>query len=315
MISATINAYKRPRFTMLAAIVVNLINLGLDRLLIYGAGPVPRLGAVGSGIATSVSWAIGLLFIGLIAWRLRLIETVWRAAPAPRVEFETSIPRLAWPAIASMGLDYLSTAVFFVIIAKVGANALGGGRIAFQVMVVTYGVLGAFSSGSRVLIGRSLGARDFPSARALWRTSLQLLAVIAVPVAALLLGLPGVIGSLFTSFAQFQHEAGEAIRMIGLCLPLMAWTLGDVSALRALGKTRWDMYGNMLASTCVQVPVSWLLADVLGLGIAGAFGGIIGYWLARGIASEVLVRHAMREVTSGQPAAAVTVPAAATRQA
>ncbi len=292
--SAVINAYKRPRCTMAAAILVNLVNLGLDALLIYGPGPFPRLGALGSGLATTVSWAVGVVFIGVVAWRLGLVETVRRADPAPEVEFETSVPRLAWPAIASMGLDYASTAVFFAVVGQIGATSLGGGRIAFQVMVVVYGLLGAFGAGGRVLVGRALGARDLPAVHALWRTGQRLLVLFALPVAVVLIGLPDLIGSLFTSFPQVQEEASGAIRMVGVSLPLIAFTLGDVSVLRALGRTRWDMYGNLLGSICVQVPLGWLLAEVFHLGIVGAFGGVVGYWLARGVASEVLARRAVR---------------------
>jgi putative MATE family efflux protein len=312
LFTATINAYKRPRFTMIASILVNVVNLGLDRLLIYGAGPIPRLGAVGSGLATTASWAIGLVFVGVVAWRLRLIETVWRAVPVSKVDFETSIPRLVWPAITSMGVDYVSAAVFFAIIGRVGATALGGGRIAFEVMGVAFGILGAFGSGSRVLVGRAVGARDFPEAYGLWRAGQRILAVFALPVAALLVGMPNAIGSLFTSFPQLQHEAGVAIRVVGISLPLMALTLGSVSALRALGKTRWDMYGNLLASTCVQVPLSWMCADILHLGLVGAFVGIVGYWFSRGVASEVLARRAMRNASPSLRVEAIGHPAATT---
>jgi putative MATE family efflux protein len=317
LLSATLNAYKRPRYTMVAAIGVNVVNLLLDWLLIYGVGPAPRLGAVGSGLATTASWAVGVVFLLAVAARLGLVESLRRAGPAEPVDFETSVPRLAWPVMLSMALDYTSTAVFFAVVGHLGAAALGGGRIAFQVMIVVYGVLAAFCAGGRILVGRSLGARDFAEARALWRTSQVLLLAFSLPVGALLVFLPDAIGALFTSFPQVQSDASTAIRVVGLCLPLMAWTLGGVSALRALGQTRADMYGNLLAAACVQVPVAWLVAEVFGYGVAGAFVGVVGYWLVRGTASELLARRAMhRAATAPAPAPpaepAPTPPAGAT---
>jgi putative MATE family efflux protein len=311
LISATLNAYKRPRYTMVAAIGVNVVNLILDWLLIYGVGPVPRLGAVGSGLATTASWAVGVGFLLVVAARLGLIGSLRRAEPPQPVDFETSVPRLAWPVMLSMAMDYTSTAVFFAVIGHLGAAALGGGRIAFQVMVVVYGVLGAFCAGGRVLMGRSLGGRDFAEAHALWRTSQRLLLAFSLPVGAFMVFMPGTIGSLFTSFPQVQSDASTAIRVVGVCLPLMAWTLGGVSALRALGQTRADMYGNLLAAACVQVPVAWLVAEVFGLGVAGAFVGVVGYWLVRGTASELLARRAMSRAAAA-PAATppATVPPA-----
>jgi multidrug resistance protein, MATE family len=309
--SAVINAYKRPRYTMLASVLVNLINLALDRVLIYGAGPFPRLGATGSGLATTLSWAAGLLFIVTVAWRLGLLGTIRRASSPPRPDFETSIVKLASPAIVSMGLDYMSTAVFFAIIGGVAASALGGGRIAWQVMVLAYGVLSAFSAGARVLVGRALGAKNYAEAFALWRAGQRILALFALPITGLLLGLPAVIGSIFTSFPLLRQQASVAIMVVGFCLPLMALTLGNVSALRALGKTRWDMYGNLLAAVCVEVPLCWILADGCHLGIRGAFAAVAGYWLARGVISEVLARRAMRAPMIREPAAAIGTAATA----
>ncbi len=298
--TAVINAYKRPRYSMIAAIVVNLVNLLLDWLLIFGVGPLPRLGAVGSGLATTLSWAVGVVVVAVVVTRLGLVERIRQAAPPPRADFDTSAPRLSWPAIVSMALDYASTAVFFAVVGRVGASALGGGRIAFQVMIVMYGVLGAFSSGGRVLVGRALGARDLTQARALWRAGQRVLLALALPLAVLLVAWPNTVGLLFTSFSQVRHEAGLAIRVVGICLLPMAYTLGNVSTLRALGKTRWDMYGNLLASIAVQAPIGWLCASVLHLGIVGAFVGVAGYWLIRGLAVELLARKAMHAALPGR---------------
>lgn len=311
MCSAVINAYKRPRYTMFASVLVNLVNLGLDRILIYGAGPFPRLGAAGSGLATTFSWAVGLVFIVVVAARLGLLTTIRKAPPVRDPGFETSVPKLAWPAILSMGLDYLSTATFFAIIGAVGASELGGGRIAFQVMVVAYGILSAFSAGARILVGRALGARNYPEALALWRAAQRILAFFALPGTALLIGLSTVVASVFTSFPQLQHQANVAIKVVGVCLPLMALALGNVSALRALGKTRWDMYANLLAAICVQLPLCWLLADVFRLGIGGAFSAMAGYWLARGVISDVLAKRAMRAAAVPRSAQAAAKAATA----
>jgi MATE family multidrug resistance protein len=311
--SAVINAYKRARLTMLISVLVNLVNLGLDRLLIYGAGPFPALGAAGSGLATTFSWAVGLVLIIAVAARLGLIANIRRAIPVSNAGFETSVPKLAWPAVTSMGLDYLSTAVFFAVVgSSVGADALAGGRIAFQVMIVMFGVLGAFSSGTRVLVGRALGEGEASRARVLWRSGQRVIALLAIPVAVVLVAVPGAIASMFTSFPQLQNQAEDAIRVIGACLPAMALTLGNVSVLRALGKTRWDMYANVLAATCVQLPMCCLLTLVFHLGVAGAFGGVAGYWLARGIVAEIFARRCIGASRLSEPTQTVATAGAST---
>jgi MATE family multidrug resistance protein len=311
LLTATLNAYKRPRFAMIAGIAVNLVNLVLDWALIYGPGPLPRLGAVGSGLATTISWAAGVGCLALAVRRFGLRELLRQpgpgsgpagpAGPGGAPGFTTSIPRLAWPAIVSQGLDYTSVAIFFAIIGGVGQSALAGGRIAFQLMVVVYGVLGAFAAGGRILIGRALGARDLAAVRSLRRAVARALLLLALPLGAFLVVAPGAVAALFTSFPLVVAAADRAVRLVGVCVPVMAWTLGGVSTLRACGKTRQDMYANLVAAVGVQLPAGWLLADGAGLGVTGAFIGVLCYWLTRGAAAGWLARTAVSRETRTPP--------------
>ncbi len=58
----------RTRVHMYAAITMNLANVGLNVLFIFGYGPIPAYGVTGAGIASVVSTFIGLAFMA--AWSL-----------------------------------------------------------------------------------------------------------------------------------------------------------------------------------------------------------------------------------------------------
>lgn len=306
LLTSTFNAYKKPRFALVAGIVVNLINLLLDWLLIYGPGPLPRLGATGNGLATTLSWLVGLGCMLVAARRFELRRMLAAPAPAPNagpsagpvagpVDFVTSVPRLSWPAIASMSLDYASLAIFFTIIGAVGEDALGGGRIAFQLLVLIYGTGTAFSAAARILIGRAAGAGQFAQFGPLWRASLRMLLPPAVVICAVLILAPRPVALLFTSSTPVIDAAAKAIPLVGLCVPLVGWTLGNLSVLRALGKTKADMYTNLTAALVVQLPVGWLFAIGLHDGVAGAFAGVLTYWAVRAVLTADLARRAVRD--------------------
>jgi MATE family multidrug resistance protein len=294
LLSAIFNAYKRPRYAVAASLAINLLNLLLDWLLIFGPGPLPRLGAAGNGLATTLSWGAGVGFMLVAARRFRLRERLSGAGPARAPDFVTSIPRLAWPSIVSAGLDYASMVVFFAILGTLGVGALSGGRVAFQVMLLIFGVGSAFAAAGRILIGRALGAGELAEPRLLWRSTQYLLLAPGIVLGAVLVLIPVPIAGLFTSFTPVAAAAGRAIPLIGLSAPLMAWTLGGSSMLRALGMTNWDMYTNLATALLVQLPVGWLLADGAHLGVPGAYGGVLSYWVVRAIATEALARRAAR---------------------
>ena len=296
LLTATFNAHKQPRYAALAGVVVNVVNLLLDWALIYGVGPFPRLGALGNGLATTIAWLVGLLVLAVAARRSGLLSRLRRPGPGPgtEVDFPTSIPRLAWPAIVSSGLDYASMAIFFAIMGSIGEDALAGGRIAFEITVLMFGIGGSFAAASRILIGRALGEGDRSGSRALWRTGRYVLLGPALLIALVLVLLPRWSALPFTSFAPVLDAAAEAMPLVALCIPLMAWTLGNVSLIRALGHTRWDMWANLTAAIAIQLPLGWLLADAAGWGLAGAFTAVVAYWLARAVFTEIVAHRLLR---------------------
>jgi Na+-driven multidrug efflux pump len=283
---------------MVAGLVVAAANILLDWLLIYGPGPFPRLGAAGAGLATSLSWLVGLLVLVGLALRARLWHNLRTSNNQPP-DFETSVVRLATPAMISSTLDYGSTAVFFGIVGGLGATALAGGRIAFHVMVLIFGLGTAFSSAVRILVGRALGAGESAQIRDTWQSGRTTLVMPGLAVGALLILLRGPVAILFTSFADVKTELEHALVIIGLVVPIMAWNLSNVSVVRAFGRTRLDMYGNLAAAIGMQLPVAWLLGDVLGLGTTGAFGGVAAYWILRGSLLEVWARRLIMERAGG----------------
>jgi putative MATE family efflux protein len=292
LLTATFNAQRRSRYTMVAGLGISAVNLVLDWLLIYGPGPLPALGVVGNGLATTVSWAMGTAWLAVSARSGPLARTASTDA-VPDVDFDTSVPRLAWPAIVSTAVDYISLALFFAIIGRGGESALAAGRIGSELDTLSFGVLVAFAAAVRILVGRAIGAGDIDGCAQLWRVGRRTLLVAVLPVAALLVLDPTGVLALFTSYRPVVDAGTRAVLLVGLGLPAMAWCIGSTSMLKALGQTRSDMYANLGAVWLVQLPVAALAAHAK-LGVTGAFFGLLGYWLARASVSAALARRAFQ---------------------
>lgn len=293
VLAACFNAHKLARHVAFAGVVVNVVNLLLDVLLIFGVGPFPRWGAVGNGLATTIAWAVGVAWLAVAANRygMRSLLGGPDANPSVPVDFVTAIPRLIWPAMVSSGLDYASMAVFFAILGSIGEAALAGGRIAFEVTVLLFGVGMSFAAASRILIGLALGSCDGAGARACWRSGQYLLLGPGIVLGLLLIALPRFAALAFTSLAPVVNVAADVLPLVGLCVPLIAWTLGNISVIRALGHTREDMHANLIAALAIQLPLSWILAGSAHLGATGAFLGVLGYWVSRAVFTEITARR------------------------
>ncbi|WP_449060979.1 MATE family efflux transporter [Planomonospora algeriensis] len=310
LLAAVFNAYRKPRYAMVAGIVINAVNLVLDWLLIYGTGVFPELGATGNGLATTLSWLVGVVLLAVSARHFGLSDLLRRPDIGKPVDFATSVPRLSWPAILSTGLDYASLAVFFAIIGRLGESELAGGRIAFEIIIFLFAVGSAFGAAVRILVGRATGAGRISEVWSVWRVGRVVLLVPALVISLLLVVFPTAVTRLFTSFEPVIDATAQALPLVALCIPLMAWTLGNLSILRALGKTDHDMYSNLATALFVQLPLAWLLTDVMELGITGAYVAVASYWLARLVLTEMFAHMSVRAESRKAAAAADDAAAA-----
>lgn len=256
------------RARMWASIVGNVVNVGLDLVLIFGIGPVPAMGAVGAGVAT-VAGTLAMLVIYAVRYQ-RLFGRPRR----PTREVVESAVTLGLPAGAQMMLGSLAWTVMNLTLARIGAAHLAASQIVINVVSVSF--LPGFGLGEAggVLVGRYLGAgRPRTAARAVRsarRLALYVMGafgvvfvVAAEPIAAAFNPDPEVVRlavQLLWFAAAFQLF--DAVAMTHLC------------ALRSAGDTRFTLVLTTTAAWGVTVPLTLLLGLGLGWGAPGAWLGM-----------------------------------------
>src|SRR5262249_31545535 len=115
--------------------VSNIINLILDPLLIFGLGPIPRLGVTGAALATFTGRSIGVLyqFYRLLRGTER-IHILWRQI---RVQWSVlwRLMRVSITGILQFAIAHTSWIGLVRIVSVFGATALAGYTIAIRIVV------------------------------------------------------------------------------------------------------------------------------------------------------------------------------------
>lgn len=171
-----------------------------------------------------------------------------------------------------------------VAVAAYGISA----RLEFMMIPLSFGIGSALTA----LVGRSVGAGDWASARRIaWIGGLMSFAVTGV--VGLLVSLsPLVFVSLFTPDVEVAGIAALALSYIGPAFG--GFGLGMAMYFAAMGahRMRWPLYAG-LARIGLAVGLGGLLADYFGMGMAGHFWGVALGITAYGVFAAAGVRACM----------------------
>lgn len=254
--------------------VANLFNIVLDPLLIFGIGPFPELGITGAAIATALGRSIGVAYqIGMLTrgtGRLRLEQQAIRfnAAVVQRMLHITG------PGMVQYLVGSASWMAVIRLVAGFGSAAVAGYTIGVRVVIFALLPSWGMGNAAATLVGQNLGARQPERAeRAVWITSgcnAAFLAIVAVGL--LLLNQP--ILRLFTKEAAVVAIGAEFLRIIAYSYPAFAVGMVTVQAFNGAGDTVTPTWINLFCGWLLQLPLAYVLAHPLRLGVEGIFAGV-----------------------------------------
>ncbi len=275
-LTSVLRSHLRARDTLAVMAVMQTLQLLLMGPLMLGWGPMPdgwALGLPGFALAVLLS---RLLAIGLqlALWRARLglVPTAgdwwhWR-----RREL-AAVARIGVPGAAENIAYRLAFMVSIAVVGHMGTAALATHAYALQVIMVVllFGLATGLSV--EVVVGHQVGAGRLHEAHALVKRALArgLAVSVAVATVAALLG-PWLM-RLFTQDAAIAAAAVTLLWWTVLLEPGRTFNLVVINALRAAGDARYPVQVGALSMAVVLAGGSWLLGDVLGL-------GLVGVWIA-----------------------------------
>ena len=240
-----------------------LVTLALSPLVIFGAGPVPRLGIAGA------AWAVVAYNMAMAAVLLR---AVWAPGSPTRPGLRSLVPwwryareilRIAVPGAASTLLTNLTSIILTALVAPFGAEAIAGygagGRLEYLLIPLVFGVGSALVP----LVAASDGARDLGRVRRLTRAGAAPGAGGCGLVGGTAALFPGACMGLFTSDPAVAGFGGAYLVRVGPAYAFLGLGLALYFAAQGRGRT-----AQPLLATLTRLLVAGALG-ALGLGVLG----------------------------------------------
>jgi MATE family multidrug resistance protein len=256
---------------LIAAMVVgNLANALLDLVLIYGAGPIPALGAGGAAVATvSVQ-------VATVAMYVAGVRALHGGAPRPAATRKdlAEILRYGLPVgghlFAEIGVFGIAT----VLAAHMGKVPAAGHSIALNLASFTFSVAVGIGAATSARVGHAMGAGDRTLARRRGVLGLQIGLAVMSGSAAVFVVAPGALAGVFTNQAAVIAATIPLLQIAALFQLSDGTQAIAAGALRGIGDTRATFVGNVIGHYGVGLAISLALSFGAGLGAPGLWWGL-----------------------------------------
>lgn len=265
------------RPTLMFSVIGPALLAPVGYVLMYGARGVPGLGALGSGIATSVvTWADALAFFAFVLLSPRYRGLGWDARrlwPDPRAIL--GLLHIGGPMAVALLLETGLFSAASLVVGGFGADVVAGHQVALNAAVVAFMVPMGFALATTVRVGNTAGRADRAGARRAGFTGLLLAAMGQSVSCALMLLMPRRIAEIFTDDPAVIDVATTLLRLAGIFQFADGIQVAANGALRGLKDTRMPMVIVAFAYWGVGMPVGWYLAYHAGFGARGMWIGLI----------------------------------------
>lgn len=254
-----------------ASIFALILNTGLNYLLIFGKGPFPEMGVEGAAVASTASQVISC---GIILFFFKIYKDVpklkWdRKGELPageagvRKEYRKQYLKILCPILVCEFLWSLGENVYTAIYGNIGTDACAAMTITIPVQTLVIGALSGLSQASGILIGKSLGARQYQEAYEDSKKLIKYGFLISVILSIVLVAASPLYVNIYNVEPVVKKITGGLLTVIAIVAPVkvLNMILGG-GIIRSGGKTNYIMWIDIIGTWGFGVPLGFLSAFI-----------------------------------------------------
>ena len=264
---------------------MNILNIIISSILIYGAFSWDGLGFIGAGLGLTISRYIGaaaIIAVLAIGFNPSLQITL-------KSYFRPLNFAIIWE-VMGIGIPASIESVLFnggklltqMFVAGMGTDVIAGNFIAFSVASLINLPGNALGAASTIITGKRLGKGQIGQAELQLRHVFWLSTFILTAIAWGTAPLAG----LFASFYTHDEDVKEVVKVLlwlnAAFMPIWAASWVLPAGLKGARDARFAMWVSMFSMWGARVVLGYLLGIVLGMGVVGVWLGMFADWAVRG---------------------------------
>ena len=265
---------------------MNILNIMISSVLIYGIFGWGGLGFIGAGLGLTLSRYIGaacIIYVLLKGFN-----------PALRISLKSYFKPLKlnilWE-VLGIGIPASIESVLFtggklltqMFVAGMGTNVIAGNFIAFSVAALINLPGNALGSASTIIVGRRLGKGQIGQAERQLRYVFWLSTIVLTIIAWGTAPFAGLFASFYTQESDVIDVVKILLWLNAAFMPIWAASWVLPAGLKGARDVRFAMWISMLGMWGCRVVAGYTLGIVLGMGVVGVWLGMFFDWAVRGV--------------------------------
>lgn len=265
-----------------------LFNIIIDPILIFGIGPIPKLGINGAALATILSQMIVTLGFVITGIKSELVYSHIKLFKNFDIKKAVTIVKLGLPPAIQNTIHAFVSMVITRIIASFGALPIAVMTVGSQIESLSWMTSEGFSAALSAFVGQNIGAKKFDRVKEGYHKGIRVLTSFGLVVSILFITMPESIFSLFTPNDMAAIKAGGTyLRILGLSQAFMSLEIGTAGSFNGLGKT---LPPTIVGTTfnILRIPAAIILSNT-NLGFEGVWWAISMSSVLKGIILYLMI--------------------------
>lgn len=292
---------ERPRVAMYIMVFVNIANVGLNYILIYGAFGIPAMGAQGAALTTTVMRVILAISVVVYILYAPSLKKYKPNVPWTGKWADWKVQRvMGYAAGLSLGAEVAAFSFMSIFAGWMGTYQLAAWGILFNLMGLLFMIPAGVGTAASVRVGIAKSRKDPIDASLAGWVAFVMAAILLFIFGSPLWGTPEPLVRLYTDDVDVWAYVVPSLGLVAISMMFDGGQAVMSSALRGLGETWGPTTIQTFAFIVVMLPLSYYLGFTLGHGIEGLMEAtiiscflsatLLGLWFQRQI-KRVIIRE------------------------
>lgn len=275
MMGAALIGVGNTRVIFTSNAIGNVVNVGLNFLLIYGWGPIPALGIVGSGMATMTSYGLICLLL-LRAIHLQDQHLAWnRGSWRFNKDILRSIYYIGGSSLGEQAFERFGMFAYTKMVASLGVVALATHHICMNLIDIFYYFAMGLSYSGASYTGQSLGKKRPDLAMAYGKIGIRIALFISLVGLVAYWGLRHIVFDFFTQDQAVWQLGAQIMILMAIASFPQAFQLVYSGVLKGAGDNFYVMKYSLFVIAIFRPIITYVLCFTLGLGLYGAWVALL----------------------------------------